>query len=367
MSYKFDSIKNTISFLKDIAFEDSHNKYRALYLGWLGHKNLGDEALYYCIKKMLLSKIIFHPSNEFETLFFKNSLIKAFDIHFLGGGTLINRSDNIINALVEYKQHIPRCFVFGAGVANYSFWNEFEDRVDRSIEWREYLNSCIFLGVRGPDSLLAMQQLGVSKAIMTGDPVLYLGRDTIIEKRQKKRIGLNFGNTKNILWGESDQRVEDVMAELIRLLLERHWEVSFFNVYANDTGHYFKFVERNAFKDKIRFFDASNCSMDSALAYFDTVDVFVGEKLHASVFAACTHTPFIMLEYRPKCLDFMRSINYEKYNFRTDSVHADEIICAVDELYHTTGDIQKHLYSNVSYLKNILISSANNIAKGDII
>jgi len=361
MSYKLDRLKNTILFFSKSIFDNSSNKIRALYLGWLGFKNLGDEALYCCIKKMFQDRLIFHSSREFDSLFFKKRVLNKFNVHFLGGGTLINRNEGIINTLLVYKKSVCKSIVFGTGVASDIFWNQFESRVDRSADWRDYLNSCLFVGVRGPDSLRYMQQLGVHKAMITGDPVLYLGRNKVMPKPKKKKIGINFGNTSNILWGKSDQHVENIMAILIRILLEQHWEVSFFNVYESDTKHFFNFIERNNFKGKIRFFDASDCSMDTALAYFDTIDVFVGEKLHASVFSACTHTPFIMLEYRPKCLDFMRSINYEKYNFRTDNMNADEIICAVDELYQTSESIQSHIYENVSFLKNILISSARNI------
>lgn len=346
-------------------FGKSPGRKRALYYGWLGFRNLGDEALFYCIEAMLKDRLTFCTSGELDRLYFRERALASFDVHFIGGGTLINRNETTINTLLKYREKIPKAVAIGTGVANEEFWRQFEDRRDRSNDWRDYLNSCLFVGVRGPDSLRYMQRLGIEKAVMTGDPVLYLGRETVVPKSQRKKIGLNFGGTSNKLWGKSDQRVEDEMAALIRILLEKDWEISFFNVYIDDTKPYLDFIERNNLKGKIRFFDASNCSMSTALAYFDNVDVFIGEKLHASVFAACTYTPFVMLEYRPKCLDFMRSIGYEKYNFRTDRLSADEIYSAVEELYQTSGDVQTYLHGKVLYHKNLLVSAAREVVLGE--
>lgn len=366
MSYKLDSFRTNASFMRQMLLRKAYKRKRALYYGWLGFRNLGDEALFYCIEEMFKDRLTFSTSGELDRLYFSEMALSSFDVHFIGGGTLINRNETTIDTLLKYREKIPKAIALGTGVANEEFWQQFEDRRDRSNDWRDYLNSCLFVGVRGPDSLRYMQQLGVQKAVVTGDPVLYLGRDTIVKKNQRKRIGLNFGNTKSKLWGKSDQRVEDEMAALIRILLEKNWEVSFFNVYVDDTKTYYNFVERNGLNGKIRFFDASNCSMATALAYFDTVDVFVGEKLHASVFAACTYTPFVMLEYRPKCLDFMRSITYEKYNIRTDKISADEIYCAVEELYQTSEDVQIYLQEKVLHHKNLLVSATNKIALGEV-
>lgn len=364
MSYTLDTFKINASFLKQSLFGKGNARKRALYYGWLGFRNLGDEALYYCIEQMFRESVAFCTSGLFERLYFKEMALASFDMHFVGGGTLINRNATTIDTLLTYREKVPVGIAFGTGVANEQFWQQFEERRDRSSDWRDYLNSCAFVGVRGPDSLAYMQRLGVQKAVITGDPVLYLGRTPIIPKKQKKRIGLNFGNTKNRLWGKSDERVEKEMLSLIRMLLEDGWEISFFNVYVDDIKPYLDFIGRNNLQGKIRFFDASDCSIARALDYFKDIDVFVGEKLHASVLAACTHTPFVMLEYRPKCLDFMKSIAFEKYNYRTDRLDADEIHAAINELYQDSACMQEHLRNMVMYYKHILAASARQLVSG---
>lgn len=358
MSYTLDSLKINASFLKENLFRTSGERKRALYYGWLGFRNLGDEALFYCIEQMFRDSIDFCASGRFERLYFKETAFASFDMHFVGGGTLINRNTTTIDTLLKYREKVPVGVALGTGVADEQFWQQFEDRCDRSDDWRDYLNSCRFVGVRGPDSLAFVQRLGVQKAVITGDPVLYLGSDRIVPKGRKKRIGLNFGATNGRLWGKSDEHVENEVLSLIRILLEDNWEISFFNVYIEDAKSYHNFIGRNNLQGKIRFFDASDCLINKALDYFKDIDVFVGEKLHASVFAACTYTPFVMLEYEPKCLDFMKSIGYEKYNYRTDRLNADEIFTTLKELYDDSVRIQQHLKKRVMHYQNILVASA---------
>jgi polysaccharide pyruvyl transferase WcaK-like protein len=361
MSYTIDTLTINARFAADLLLCGKDKRKRALYFGWLGYKNLGDEALYYCIHELFKEAFQFRTSGEMDRLYWPGLALSRFSVFFLGGGTLINRNDNVINTLLAYREKIPRSLVLGTGVANEDFWQQFENRSDRLKDWKDFLDSSDFVGVRGPDSMRFMEKLGIDKAVITGDPVLYLGQDTIVPKARRKRVGINFGDTKNKLWGKSDQKVEEEIYRLVKLFLEKGWEISFFNVYEKDTSAFRKFIDRYRLENRIRFFDASSCSMDTALTYFKDVDVFIGEKLHASVFAACTYTPFIMLEYRPKCHDFMCSLDYERYNVRLDQFSADRVCRMAEELQENSGSIQQFLNKKVLHYKNILMASARQI------
>ena len=52
---------------------------------------------------------------------------------------------------------------------------------------------------------------------------------------------------------------------------------------------------------------------------------FVGMKLHATALATCALTPSVMLEYRPKCRDYMQSIGQEAHTFKTNVFRATTI------------------------------------------
>lgn len=364
MSYKINTFKINFNYLIKSVTNSFDSRPKALYYGWLGHKNLGDEALYFCVNELLKSRISFVTNGELDRLYLKSRAVSKIDLLVLGGGTLINRNDYVIDNMLEYRKNFKQCIVFGTGVANEDFWQQMEKRTDRSDDWREFLNSCSFVGVRGPFSLQYMKKLGIDKAAAIGDPVLYLGQETIMPKARRKRVGFNFGRTNNKLWGGSDKRVDSEMCHLIRIFLENNWELSFYNVYDKDTEHFQRFVDTYKLQGKISFVDASDCPISMALSYFKDIDIFIGEKLHASILAACSYTPFIMLEYRPKCLDFMASIGYEKYNFRVDSFSAQETYAAAEELYENCAQIQTYLKEKVLYYKSKLIDSANNLEVG---
>ena len=61
-------------------------------------------------------------------------------------------------------------------------------------------------------------------------------------------------------------------------------------------------------------------------------ELIVGQRLHALVLAAAAGVPGIMLEYQPKCRDFMESIECSERSFRTDHLSAGQLIEALDEL-----------------------------------
>ena len=59
-----------------------------------------------------------------------------------------------------------------------------------------------------------------------------------------------------------------------------------------------------------------------------------------------------MLEYRPKCRDFMASIGQESFTFRTDSFRGEEIWEIVSEWSSTREQVSRNLYDRVSSLRD---------------
>lgn len=328
-----------------------------LYFGWLGHHNLGDEALHDAIYGYFGKHYTFYSVAGMEDILKYDMVMKQFDTYMIGGGTLVNRNQAVLDASLQYGTRVGKSFIFGAGVASETFWQAFENRPDRSRDWRSFLQSCRYVGVRGPNSLSFMQGLGID-AEQIGDPVLGLGRTTLVRKTPQRRVGINFGDTSNLIWGRSDARVWDTMAELLKRLLASDWTVSIFNVFDKDMPCVRMLLRSNGWEDKVYVFDASDCDIDKALHYFDGVDVFVGEKLHASVFAAITHTPFCMLEYRPKCHDFMGSLDLLDYNFRADQIVVEELLEKLNHLHDNAAQMQEYLYSMVNAYKSKLSDAA---------
>jgi polysaccharide pyruvyl transferase WcaK-like protein len=228
------------------------------------------------------------------------------------------------------------------------------DWQDMSEAWEAILSGAKHIGLRGPSSLAYIEELGVKNAVVTGDPVLYLGRDTVIAKPRTKSIGVNFGYSRDRLWGKSDVEFAKKLLGICELLIKEGYNLSFFSVWPKDTEFMRSALDDFLPEFKGEIFDAWKYSIDEAFAYFDSVDLFLGEKLHASISAACTHTPFIMFEYRPKCRDFMESIGEVNLNIKTDSVDTDCVMALVEDLYGDAPKYQERLKGKVDFYKGEL-------------
>jgi polysaccharide pyruvyl transferase WcaK-like protein len=68
------------------------------------------------------------------------------------------------------------------------------------------------------------------------------------------------------------------------------------------------------------------------MARVSKMEAFVGLKLHSVILAMCAHVPSIMLEYRPKGLDFMASLGLEQFNVRTSDVEPSALFELLSEL-----------------------------------
>ena len=80
----------------------------------------------------------------------------------------------------------------------------------------------------------------------------------------------------------------------------------------------------------------------------------VGERLHAVVLAAAAGVPSVMLEYQPKCLDFMESIGRTDWCVRTDRVTGPEILERIEALSQARSDHVVEIVTAVGELRRRL-------------
>jgi polysaccharide pyruvyl transferase WcaK-like protein len=71
---------------------------------------------------------------------------------------------------------------------------------------------------------------------------------------------------------------------------------------------------------------------DRYMARVSKMEAFIGLKLHSVILAMCAHVPSIMLEYRPKGLDFMASLGLERFNVRTSDVEPKALLELLSDL-----------------------------------
>jgi hypothetical protein len=357
------------------------------YIGWLGRQNLGDEALYQIFEKLTApcnircpkslleiayqyskknqksvnkssySSRINHPlrkpSNFYSTIrkklfsFAKNSIlddpmflyaVKNASAGFLGGGTLIYGSFylRVLKSLME--EGLP-LFSFDTGVQNPDFWGRYnKTKLDEEKEWDFLLTNFQRVLVRGVITQSLLADKGIASTVI-GDPVLTFARNDIFPLQGSKIIGLNIGSCKNILWGNSEEKVFQVIEKSVMKLVNYGWKIQLFCVHKEDLGITIDFRDRLG--------DAVTgvvCEYQDPKKYIDSVEscaVFLGLKLHSVVIPFCRGVPSIMMEYRPKCRDFMKTVKAEEQCLRCDKMTPQQLIDQVYFLYENGERIQK--------------------------
>ncbi len=312
-------------------------KNKARYIGWLGYDNLGDEILFDAFNKYFDKNVAFY-SKSYISRIVKYSQNNFRNV-FLGGGTLIN-VDSYLEPLNEFNYE--KKIVFGTGVANSNFWKDIDGYNECKEQWVEFLDSVDFLGVRGPMSAEILESWGVkNKVSVIGDPALAFARSAIKTKKKTRTIGINVGDARNLLWGQDQNGFLSQCKLLVKKLISQEWDITFFPVCPGDKRIIDELMASFS-SENVKVIENYLC-LESFMQELDEVDIFVGEKLHASIISICSLTPTIMLEYRPKCNDFMRSVNMEQYSVRTDQIDIGLLIEMIERLYGNADAVQEQL------------------------
>jgi polysaccharide pyruvyl transferase WcaK-like protein len=312
---------------------------RVLYYGWLGHRNLGDEALF-CANKTLLPQLRLVPYER------RKRWGPSPKACVLGGGTYINDKDSV-EIIAAIQRTMPFVF-FGVGVQNPHYWSATAGYKDTRAQWTHILRDSPLVAVRGPHSAETLQNQGYGHARIVGDPALTLA-DRTLALRDGRHIGLNLGDTRGRLWGGDDGFVYRAIRDVARRLVRDGFRVSLFAVCPDDTVALSKL--RREVGGAIELHSHYDWT-PAVAAYFRSVDLFVGLKLHSVVLAHCAYVPALMIEYRPKCADYMASLGLEDLTFRSDRLDVDELYEAIHDLRQNRRDHQEALFTRIGSLRD---------------
>jgi len=168
-----------------------------------------------------------------------------------------------------------------------------------------------------------LSDAGVSNVEVIGDPVLAFATEQSPGNTSyiTNSIGLNIGQAKGCLWGSEDYICAEYV-KLAALAKKTGWQVRWFVVYPPDLPITRKVAQLSETAEEIHeiYFHPQK--------YIELVrplSIFVGMKLHAVALATCAFVPSIMLEYQPKCRDYMQSIGQNDMVVRTDKFRAEKI------------------------------------------
>ncbi len=330
-------------------------KKRFGYLGWVGYDNLGDELMYSAFQKQF---------KTFNAPFFKyTAKFKIFEDMFkckfysavaLGGGTLIN-TKGFYTKFKRAQEAGYVTFTWGTGVRNPEFWTEQNNVKNLIPEWIRLLKKCKYVSVRGPLSQKLLIRHGFFDSEVIGDSALYFAREIVRKKKRIRRIGINVGlSAEGMAWGNEQLFLEGI-GKFIKVMHSKGWEIILMPVFKKDY-HAIKMLSMTANNSFKVFYPTS--SLEKTMLFLEGCDLFIGEKLHSVVLAMCAATPCIMLEYRPKCLDFMMSMNMERYNLRIDQISLDKLIFYTQELYENLDKLQIEISMRALHFKELQLQKA---------
>jgi len=285
--------------------------------GWLGHGNLGDEALYLATARIFGDCSLWHYDAS-RTATALMELGPRIHHGVLAGGTLINRCPEYLDISRKFMR-AGKMYVFGTGVAHPDFWSKRSDFQNMLSDWVELLRACPYVGVRGPISAQLLFDAGLTGVQVVGDPALVFATQWRSQQCATKTLGINVGYDHGHQWGDA-RVLSDEMGRLAVYAADAGWAIKWFVVFPGDLAITEQIALASSEISEIQ------CIYEDPQAFIDEVSrvsVFIGMKLHATMLAACAGVPCLMLEYDPKCLDFMASIGQSDAVVRTDEVNAE--------------------------------------------
>ena len=296
------------------------------YLGWLGQRNLGDEAVHQALAHYFAPRSLAWRPDRPPARLERLARPRRHDLTVLGGGTLIG-GRYLVDLLAEPRPE--RRAVFGAGVIDPDFPHSYRQGADALDRWVDALGDVGLLGVRGPRSRALLGDRGIDAPVL-GDPVArFVQPEEWRAPSGTRTIGINVGHSGGAVWG-SELAMLATLSAMVRSLAERGWTVEFYVVWPPDLP-----VTRMVMADSGSRGAVVHQGYDRAdrfLASVRHLDAFVGVKLHAVALATCAGVPAAAIEYHPKCRDFMASIDLDRLAVRSDELDVAGLLDVVDEL-----------------------------------
>jgi polysaccharide pyruvyl transferase WcaK-like protein len=323
--------------------------------GWLGRSNLGDEMLLTAAGRLFPDMHVVPVRGRRHELLV-DRMFPPFDASVLAGGTLINMTGSLPQA-ETYSARSRYFFVFGTGVADPNFE---PNRTDGHVlsRWETVLRRSRFVGVRGPLSAKLLTDAGIDGVEVVGDPALALAGSVRPDPHVPMSLGLNVGTSGGHIWGDEKGLAREMLA-LASWARRTGWDVHWFVVWPQDMGLTHEIATRSRTGAHVH---AIYADPRRFLKLVGAMSFFVGMKLHAVVLATCAAIPSIMLEYRPKCRDYMASIDHEGFVVRTDEVSARDLRRRLDEMVDHRDDLSRYLEARVGRLREFQARRAKEIA-----
>ena len=242
-------------------------------------------------------------------------------------------------------------YAYGVGVRDPSFWGDFYPDMIEQIKRFNFR----YIGVRGNASKKLLDAWGIDSTVI-GDPCLLLA-STQHGKREDTKIAVSVGSDGSV-WGGNEERIFLEIAKVCKLLRKKGYHPVLIPFWEDNLPH----IKTISSATNTEIFDDWT-DIQKVLDFIASCYVLIGEKLHSLVFSAATHTPFISIEYRPKCKHFAETVGFKDYNIRTDRLVAERVMAMFDNLSDNWTEMEKQLIESVKMYRRKLRVFADCIKK----
>jgi polysaccharide pyruvyl transferase WcaK-like protein len=329
--------------------------------GYQGHRNLGDEALYAALKRLFSSGHFI----DYNRGLLPHRIVRFLprcDLMLMAGGTLVGgQKESSYRWAKTCFTLAPHGIVFGSGVVSPEFTTAvLKQPAEIQKQWADIIKKCDYIGVRGPLSRGILEGWGIHNVEIIGDPVLSISQSKMPDARSidNNLIGFNVGQAGGNVWGNEGHIYEEFV-KLAQIADKAGFRIRWFVVWPKDLAVTEQVVRNSGVPADI-------CEIyEDYEKYMDIVsraNIFVGMKLHAVALATCAYVPSVMLEYNPKCRDYMDSIGQGEFTLRTDTFTAQQAWEIVEKLLANRSSVAKSLFEAVSKFRKLQSMRASEIS-----
>ncbi len=350
--------------------------------GYYGFKNLGDEAILSSIIKSIkdrnkLAEIYALSYNVRYTEQIhgikgvrRNSIrdivrtIKKCDLVISGGGSLLqdvtsSRSLSYYLGIIIIAKLFKKPVLFfsnGFGPINNSM-NKYitsviVNKVDRIL-------------VRDEDSKLAMKKIGIRQSIeVTADATFILESINPSSVRMLlKQEGVSMDEPLvgiSVRPWHTQEKFIKIIAKFADYIVSKGIGVVFIPMQAHKDTKIAESIER--LMNRKAYILKNEYRPEEVLGIIGVMDLLIGMRLHALIFAAIKGIPMLGLEYDPKIASFLKTVHQENVG-KIESLDFNKLCRAFDRLWHRRIEKSLQLTEIVKQLKDQVKQSAEILDK----
>lgn len=311
----------------------------SLYVGWVGHGNLGDEVLWAACGEAMpqLDLRVGEPP-------YRRPLgavaRRPFGSVIVGGGTLLLEPYYLHLIEPQHRRGTPLA-VFGSGAR--------ADPTGASRElrsrWQEVLSTAAYIGVRGEHSSQVLSELGIESEVIGDLACLTYGtQPPNRERRSCPAVAMNA--TQLSTSKEARRKLRALMDRLdqdgVRLVVLKASP-------EDDVDSFF--LASGARQADVPIVRVDNLGELRRLAH--SVDAVVGMRLHSTALAMAAGTPGIMLGYDAKCHEWMESVDAGEYWFDAWDFDVDEVLHRLGVLLNDPSQFTDRVLTRIAYYSEL--------------